>query len=72
MLGEDLKRDGSSKVNQSCQFHADMRTCGCGFLHMRIIGILIYAVYADMRIMRMSFLNRIYQQIQTFVFVGIW
>ena len=51
--------------------------CGCGFRHMRIyflriIRILIYAVYADMRIIRMSFPNRIYkriyQQIQAFVF----
>ena len=41
------------------QFHADM--CIWGYMH--IIRILIYAVYVDMRIMRMSFPNGICNRI---------
>ena len=52
---------------------AVFRICAYIF-YMRIIRVLIYAVYADMPIMRMSFPNRIckriYQQIQAFVFLN--
>ena len=50
---------------------AVFRICA-NIFNMRIIRTLIYAVNADVRIMRMSFPNRtcerIYQQIQAFVF----
>ena len=67
-LGGILDRAGHAVADYVV---AVFRICTYIF-NMCIIRILIYAVYADKRIMRMSFPNRIckriYQQIQAFVF----